>query len=71
MKDNKAVISRLNPELTMSKLSLGIGAQGLERLGQRDPFLELLGVTLTIQRWQKHDEVKTHCLVTVAPKHTG
>lgn len=43
--------------LTVSHLGLCVGAQDLIGMSQRDPFLELLGVTLAVQGWEKHDEV--------------
>lgn len=53
----------------MPHLCLGVGAQGLEGLGQGDPLLELLLVTLGVQGGKEHGEVEPQSLVMVAPKH--
>lgn len=55
----------------MAHLCLGVGAQGLEGLGQGDPLPELLGVTLGIQGGQEHDEMKPQGVVLVAPDHAS
>ena len=39
----------------MSHLSLRVGAQHGAGLSERDPFVELLRVTLGVQGWEKHD----------------
>lgn len=55
----------------MTHLSLGIRAQDLVRFCQRNPFLELLGVTLAVQGWEEHGIVQPQGLVVVVFNQTG
>lgn len=50
----------------MTHLSLGIGTEDPEGLGQRDPFSGLLRVTLADQGWEEHDKVQPQGLVVVS-----
>lgn len=54
----------------MTHLSLSVGAQGLEGLGQGEPLLALLSVSLAAQGGQEHDEVETQGLVVLSSDHT-
>lgn len=58
-------------QLTVSHLSLCVGAQDAEGLSQRHPLLELLWVTLAVQGREEHDEVEAQRLPVSAPVHTA
>lgn len=55
----------------MAHLSLGIGTEHLEGLGQRNPFSGLLRVTLAVQGWEEHDKVQPQGLVLVSHSKTN
>ena len=55
----------------MTHLSLSVGAQGLEGLGQGEPLLALLSVSLAAQGGQEHDEVETQGLVVLSLDNTN
>ena len=54
----------------MTHLSLSVGAQGLEGLGQGEPLLALLSVSLAAQGGQEHDVVETQGLVVLSLDNT-
>lgn len=54
----------------MTHLSLGVGAQHLEGLSQRNPFSGLLRVTLAVQAWEEHDKVQPQGLMMATESNT-
>lgn len=60
----------LGSGLTVAHLSLGIGANHLEGLCQRNPFSGLLRVTLAVQGREEHDIVQPHGLMMATISNT-